>query len=111
MPPAFPALGHGVNTDVEPARRTCWLKNDVSSPRSVHRGDLLTQGTGCSELGQSMDIGLLAGIGMLIVWGIATFVFEAPGWVHLLLSVGVFLVIYRIVVRGTPDVDTTIKKP
>ena len=48
---------------------------------------------------------------MLIVWGIATFVFEAPGWVHLLLSVGVFLIIYRIVVRGTPDVDTTIKKP
>jgi len=57
-----------------------------------------------------MDIGILAGIGMLIVWGVATFAFEAPGWIHLLLSVGVFLIIYRIVVRGTPGVDTTTKK-
>ena len=57
-----------------------------------------------------MDIWILAGIGMLIVWGIATFAFEAPGWIHLLLSVGVFLIIYRIVVRGTPGVDTTTKK-
>jgi len=57
-----------------------------------------------------MDIGILAGIGMLIVWGIATFAFEAPGWIHLLLSVGVFLIIYRIVVRGTPGVHTTTKK-
>ena len=57
-----------------------------------------------------MDIGILAGIGMLIVWGIATFAFEAPGWIHLLLSVGVFLIIYRIVVRATPGVDTTTKK-
>lgn len=43
---------------------------------------------------------------MLIVWAIVTFVFEGPGWIHLLLSAGVFLVIYRIVVRGTPGVDT-----
>jgi hypothetical protein len=26
--------------------------------------------------------------------------FNAPGWVHLLLTVGVFIVIWRIVVRG-----------
>ena len=60
-----------------------------------------------------MDIGLIAGIVMLVVWAIVTFVFEGPGWIHLLLSVGVFLVIYRIVVRGTPGADaanTTIKK-
>ena len=57
-----------------------------------------------------MDIGILAGVAMLIVWGIGTFVYEAPGWIHLLLSVGVFLIIYRIVLRGTPDVDTTTKK-
>jgi len=57
-----------------------------------------------------MDIGILAGVGMLIVWAIGTFAFEAPGWIHLLLSVGVFLIIYRIVVSGTPGVDTTTKK-
>ena len=57
-----------------------------------------------------MDIGILAGIGMLVVWAIGTFAFEAQGWIHLLLSVGVFLIIYRIVVRGTRGVDTTTKK-
>ena len=57
-----------------------------------------------------MDIGILAGVGMLVVWAIGTFAFEAPGWIHLLLSVGVFLIIYRLVVRGTPGVDTTTKK-
>ena len=57
-----------------------------------------------------MDIGIFAGIGMRIVWAIATVAFEAPGWIHLLLTVGVFLIIYRIVVRGTPGVDTTTKK-
>ena len=57
-----------------------------------------------------MDIGILAALAMLVLWAIGTFVYEAPGWIHLLLSAGVFLVIYRIVVRGTPDVDTTTKK-
>ena len=57
-----------------------------------------------------MDLGILVGVAMLIVWGVGTFVYEAPGWIHLLLSVGMFLIIYRIVVRGTPGVDTTTKK-
>ena len=57
-----------------------------------------------------MDIGILAALAMLVLWAIGTFVYEAPGWIHLLLSAGVFLVIYRIVVRGTPDVDTTTKR-
>jgi hypothetical protein len=49
-----------------------------------------------------MDLGILGGIALLVVWGIAFFAFEPPGWVHLLLSVGVFVIIARIVVRGTP---------
>ena len=57
-----------------------------------------------------MKYGILVGVGMLIVWAIGTFAFEAPGWIHLLLTVGVFLIIWRIVVRGTPGVDTTTKK-
>jgi hypothetical protein len=57
-----------------------------------------------------MDIGILAALAMLVLWAIGTFVYEAPGWIHLLLSAGVFLLIYRIVVRGTPNVDTTTKK-
>jgi hypothetical protein len=50
-----------------------------------------------------MDLGIIAGVAMLVVWAIATFVFEAPGWIHGLLTFGVFLIIYRIVVRGTRD--------
>ena len=48
-----------------------------------------------------MDLGILTAIAMLVVWAVATFQFDAPGWVHLLLSAGLFLLIWRIVVRGT----------
>ena len=50
-----------------------------------------------------MDLTLLAGIVMLVVWGGLTVATEAPGWVHLLLTAGVFLIIWRIVVRDTPN--------
>jgi hypothetical protein len=50
-----------------------------------------------------MDLGILGGIALLVVWAIAFFAFEPPGWVHLLLSVGVFVIIARIVARGTPS--------
>ncbi|MGH7656171.1 MAG: hypothetical protein ACREN6_16080 [Gemmatimonadaceae bacterium] len=48
-----------------------------------------------------MDLGIIAAIAMLIVWAIATFKFEAPGYIHLLLTAGMFLLIWRIVVRGS----------
>lgn len=54
-----------------------------------------------------MDLGILAALAMLVVWAIGTFFFDAPGWLHLLLTVGVFLLIWRIVVKG-PQVP---KKP
>jgi len=50
-----------------------------------------------------MDPFTIAGVVMLLVWGGLTFTTEAPGWVHLLLTAGVFLVIWRIVVRSTPS--------
>ena len=49
-----------------------------------------------------MDLGITAAILMLVIWAVATVAFEAPGWLHILLTVGVFLLIHRIVVRGTP---------
>jgi hypothetical protein len=48
-----------------------------------------------------MDIGIVAAIAMLAVWALGSFVYEAPGWIHLLLSVGLFVLMWRIVVRGT----------
>ena len=41
------------------------------------------------------------GLIMLAVWALSTFAFSGPGWVHLLLTLGVFLVIWGIVARGT----------
>jgi hypothetical protein len=52
-----------------------------------------------------MDIGLAAAVLMLVFWAFVTFTTAAPGWIHILLTVGVFLLIYRIVVRGTRGVD------
>jgi uncharacterized membrane protein len=44
---------------------------------------------------------LLLSILLLGVWAAAAFIYEGPGWVHALLTAGVFLLIYRIVVLGT----------
>ena len=51
-----------------------------------------------------MDLGIIGAIVMLVGWAIATFFFEAPGWVHLFLTLGVTMLIWRIVKRGTPDI-------
>jgi hypothetical protein len=47
-----------------------------------------------------MDLGIVVGIALIIIWAIGALMFNAAGWVHLLLTVGVFVVIWRIVVRG-----------
>jgi hypothetical protein len=48
-----------------------------------------------------MDLGIVAALVMLVVWGVVTFTTTAPGWIHILLTMGMFLLMYRIVVRGT----------
>ena len=52
-----------------------------------------------------MDIGIIVALALLVVWAIGTFFFEGPGWIHLLLTVGVTMLIWRIVVRGTRGVE------
>jgi uncharacterized protein DUF5670 len=52
-----------------------------------------------------MDLGIVAAIVMLVVWAVVTFTTAAPGWIHLLLTMGMFLLIYRIAVLGTRGVD------
>jgi uncharacterized membrane protein len=52
----------------------------------------------------TMDVGIFVAIVMLLIWAAGTFFADAPGWLHLLLTFGVFLLIWRIVVRGnTPS--------
>ena len=52
-----------------------------------------------------MDLGMIAAVAMLIVWAVVTFTTSGPGWIHILLTMGMSLLIYRIVVRGTRGVD------
>jgi len=51
-----------------------------------------------------MDLGIILSILMLAIWAFVTFTRTAPGWIHILLTLGMFLLIYRIVVRGTRGV-------
>ena len=48
-----------------------------------------------------MDFWIVAAVTVLLVWAWSTFTTTAPGWVHLLLTAAVFLLIWRIVLRGT----------
>jgi hypothetical protein len=52
-----------------------------------------------------MDLWIVLSILMLAIWAFVTFTTNAPGLIHILLTVGMFLLIYRIVVRGTRGVD------
>ena len=52
-----------------------------------------------------MDFWIIGSVLMLVIWAFVTFRTAAPGWIHLLLTVGLFLLIYRIVVRGTSEAD------
>jgi hypothetical protein len=49
-----------------------------------------------------MDLWIVAAVLLLAVWAAGTFAFPAPGWVHLLLTAGVYILIWRIVARSTP---------
>ena len=57
-----------------------------------------TQSSDTTEERQLIDWGLLIAVAMLVVWAIGT-VLEWSGWVHLLLTLGVFLLIRAIVNR------------
>lgn len=47
-----------------------------------------------------MDLGIVVGLIMLVVWAVFVFIVNnAPGFVHLLLTLGLFIVIWRIVAR------------
>ena len=53
-----------------------------------------------------MDLRILGALALLVIWAIAALVLEGPGWVHLLLTVGVSLLVYGVVARGSKRDDT-----
>ena len=44
----------------------------------------------------------IAAVSLLLLWAAGTFLFDAPGWIHLLLTGGVALWVYGIVSRPAP---------
>ena len=52
-----------------------------------------------------MDVGVITAVAMLLIWGVWALAFNGPGWVHILLTAGVTLLIYRVVLRGTRTPD------
>ena len=51
-----------------------------------------------------MNLKVIGAIALLLVWAVAALVLQGPGWVHLLLTIGVSLLIYGVVV-GSGKVD------
>lgn len=45
----------------------------------------------------------VAAVALLALWAAGTFLFDAPGWIHLLLTVGVALWVYGIVFPTEPS--------
>ena len=50
---------------------------------------------------EGMDLGLVGAIALLVIWAVVALFMNGPGWIHLLLTAGVSLLIYRIVARGS----------
>lgn len=57
-----------------------------------------------------MDLGIVAALIMLIVWAVLTFTTEAPGYVHLLLTIGFFVLFWRISARAGTKGTSSKKK-
>ncbi len=52
-----------------------------------------------------MDLGIVTGIVLILIWAISTLMFSGPGWVNLLLTAGVTILIWRVGARGTRRTD------
>jgi len=100
---AFPALGRDVSIDYRTHPKDLSAqKLSLSAPLlplltySYHNLHTIARDV------NQMDLGIVAALVMLVVWGVGTFALnDAPGWLHLLLTLGVFTLIWRIVVLGT----------
>jgi hypothetical protein len=68
--------------------------------RPEFRSFVVAKSTSALLGNQFMDLGLVASLALLVIWAVGTFFFDGPGWIHLLLIVGVSMLIWRVVVRG-----------
>ena len=47
-----------------------------------------------------MNWGIVGALVLLVIWAVVALLMNGPGWIHLLLTVGVSLLIYSVVVRS-----------
>ena len=106
LPFAFPALGHDIMHDLsdrpgglngsksESLRSSSGATSHLSNDYNLRARKLTV-----NEI--EMDLGIAAAIVMIVVWAVVTFTTEAPGYVHLLLTIGFFLLFWRIAVRDS----------
>ena len=101
LPSAFPPCGHDVNKDLGPTRRTYRLKTSPFVPalRECRFRDDERQSQDELPAAEDtvMDVGIVAAVALLVLWGLATLFLGAPGWANMLLTVGVFLLVWRVV--------------
>lgn len=65
----------------------------------------MVQSTYRNRRGQFMDLGIVVALVMLAVWAVVALGFSGPGWIHILLTLGIALFIWRVV-----DVNTRKKR-
>lgn len=106
LPFAFPALGHDIMHDLsdQPGGLNGSKSESLRSSRAAtshlsNDYNLRARKLTVNEI--EMDLGIAAAIVVIIVWAVVTFTTEAPGYVHLLLTIGFFLLFWRIMVRDS----------
>lgn len=71
--------------------------------RTAHLSNRYNLGAGKLTVNENeMDPGIIAALVMLIVWAVVTMSGDAPGYVHLLLTIGFFILFWRVIVRKDP---------
>ena len=48
-----------------------------------------------------MDLGIITALVLIVIWAVVALGLSGPGWIHLLLTVGVAMLIWRVVIKGT----------
>jgi threonine/homoserine/homoserine lactone efflux protein len=64
------------------------------------------------EVNKKMDLGIIVGVAMLVIWAVLTFVVnDAPGVTHALLIAGLTLLIWRVVKRDATPAPERPRQP
>jgi|SRR5688500_17279549 len=104
LPFVFPALGHDIMHDLsDPPGGLNGSKSESLRPSEVQTSHLWNEynlPAGKLTVNEfQMDLGIAAAVIIIAVWAVITFTTEAPGYVHLLFTIGFFLLFWRIVAR------------